>query len=321
MNQGSITYSSKQKKPGKTKAFFICLLIAAFLWLIHSLNTVYTYTLKVPVSFKNLPQNKKPLVQIPEKLTIDVKASGLKLALILLSKPLQELEIDFNTLKSTNRNQNFILSSSHLNFKNILKFETTVKHISPDTLYFSDKTGIQKNLPIKTPFYLKCKEGFGYKRPVTKPEFITVWGDSAVMKQLDTIYTQALNLNNLDKSVNKSLELIKPHPGIYISANEVNVNIEVERLIEQQVSLPIKDLYGGQKQSLSIFPSRVKVRFTSIQNAFNPADTALFQAMVDSRRMNKVSNKFPVFLGTLPGHVTVMSIEPKEVEVLIFKKP
>ena len=321
MNQSSTKYSPKPKKPGKTKAFFICLVISAFLWLIHSLNTVYTHTLKIPVSFKNLPQHKKPLVQIPEKLTVDVKASGLKLALILLSKPLNVLEIDFNTLKSSNKNQNFILSSSQLNFKSILKFETNIKHISPDTLYFSDKTGIQKNVPVKTPFYLRCKEGYGFKKPVISPEFITIWGDSLSMKNIDTVYTQALNLSNLDKSFVKNMELIKPSQGTYLSAAEVAIQVDVERLIEQQIQLSVKDIHQGNGQTVSIFPSRVKVRFTSIQNAFNASDTALFQAMVDTRKVNKLTNKFPVFLGTVPGHVTVMSIEPKEVEILIFKKP
>ena len=72
-----------KKKPSKTKAFFICLIISSLLWLFHSLNIVYTYTFKVPVNFKNIPQNKKPLIQIPEKLSIDVKASGLKLLLLI----------------------------------------------------------------------------------------------------------------------------------------------------------------------------------------------------------------------------------------------
>jgi hypothetical protein len=51
-----------------------------------------------------------------------------------------------------------------------------------------------------------------------------------------------------------------------------------------------------------------------------PEDTALFRAMIDSEKINKLTNKCPVFMSTLPGNVTIMNIEPKEVEILIFKK-
>jgi len=320
LNTSSSKYSSDKKKPGKTKAFFICLIIASFLWLVHSLNTVYTYTLKIPVAFKNQPQNKKPLFQIPEHLSLDVKASGLKLALILLNRPFKQLEIDFNALKSVNRDQNYVLSSSHLNFKSIFNFETQIKHISPDTLYFSEKNGYQKNVPVKVPLYMKCMEGFGYKKPAINPSFVTLWGDSALISKVDTIYTQALTLSNLNKSVSTQLELLKPDPQIYTSSGEASIFIEVARLVEQTIVLPVTDIHGSYQQHVSIFPSTVKVKFTAIQNSFNPEDTSLFRAMIDSEKINKLSKKCPVFLSTFPGHVTIMHIEPPEVEILIFKK-
>ncbi len=286
----------------------------------HSLNTVYTYTLKIPVSFKNQPQNKKPLFQIPEQLSLDVKASGLKLALILLNKPFKQLEIDFNTLKSVNRDQNYVLSSSHLNFKSIFNFETQIKHISPDTLYFSEKNGYQKNVPVKVPLYIKCKEGYGYKKPAINPSFVTLWGDSLLISKIDTIYTQALTLSKLNKSISTQLELLKPDPQVYTSSGEASIFIEVAKLVEQTISLPVTDIRASFQQHINIFPSTVKVKFTAIQNSFNPEDTCLFRAMIDSEKINKQSKKCPVFLSTFPGHVTIMDIEPQEVEILIFKK-
>lgn len=320
MNSGSSKYTSFAKKPGKTKAFFICLIIASFLWLAHSLNTVYTYTFKVPVVFKNLPQNKKPLIEIPDHVYVDAKASGLKLLLILLSSPYSQTEIDFNTLKSVNRNQNYVLSSSRLDFKNSLKFETQIRHISPDTLYFSEKTGFQKIVPVKIPMQLKCQEGYAFKKPVINPLFITIWGDTSIITRVDTIYTQPLTLNNMNSNVNTDLEFIKPGPGVYSTLNEANVFVEVDKLIEQTVTIPVGDLHHAPHSQVNIFPSRIKVRFTSLQNNFNGDDTTLFKATINSSRINKVTKKCPVSLSTVPGHVTVMDFEPKEVDILILKK-
>jgi len=318
--KSELKYSYEKKKPGKTKAFFICLAIAAFLWIVHSLNSVYNYNLKVPVVFRNIPRNKKPLIHLPEALSVDVKASGLRLALILFNRPFTALEVDFNTLKSVNRNQNYVLSSSHLDFKKVLRFETQIKHISPDTLYFSEKVGFQKNVPVKVPLYLKCEEGYGYKHPVITPAFVTIWGDTALTVKVDTIYTQPFTLTNMNKSVNTRLELLRPSTEIYSGVSEVNVSIEVDKLVEQSIFLSLSDVRHPAKGQIHIFPDRVQVRFTAIQNAFNSEDTALFRAMIDSDKINAATKKCPVFLSTVPGNVTVMDIQPKEVEIIIFHK-
>jgi YbbR domain-containing protein len=227
--KAELKYSYDKKKPGKAKAFFICLVIAAFLWVVHSLNSVYNYNLKVPVVFKNTPRNKVPL-------------------------------------------------------------------------------------------YLKCEEGFGYKRPVISPAFVTIWGDTALIDKIDTMYTQPFTLTNLNKSVNTRLELLRPSMEVYSGVNDVNVNIEVDRLVEQSIVLNLSDVRQNYGKQIQLFPARVKVRFTSIQNAFNLEDTALFRAMIDSDKLNALTKKCPVFLSTVPGNVTVMDIQPKEVEILIFHK-
>jgi hypothetical protein len=313
-------YSSNKKKPGKTKAFFICVVIASFLWLIHALNTVYTYNIKIPVVFNNLPENKKPLVEMPKQLSLDVKASGLKLCLILLNKPFTPVRVDFNTLAAINRNQNYILSSSHLDFKKTFRFETQIKHISPDTLYFSEKTGYQKIVPIKVPLFLKCAEGFGYKAPHINPAYTTIWGDTTIIKTIDTIYTQALTFNGVNQTINSNLSIIKPGKDVHTMLNSVNVIIDVDKLVEQTITLPISEFQALHGNNIAIFPSKVNVRYTSLQNAFNVADTGLFTAVINPSKINLATKKCLVYLTRLPANVTVMSIEPKEVEFLILKK-
>jgi hypothetical protein len=314
-------YSFKSRKPGKTKAFFICLLISAFLWVIHSLNTVYLYSFRIPVTYKNMPLNKRPVMQLPDVLTVDVKASGLKIALMLLSRPFKTLEIDFNALKKTNRNRNYLLSASGIQLKKVLKFETQVRHITPDTLYFSEKTGFQKSVPVKVPLYIRCSEGYGYSKPVINPPYVTIWGDTTAVEKTDTMYTQPLTLTDVNRPVSENVQFIRPSENIYTSVNEANVRLDVARLIEYTVSVPITDVSNSQERQSNIYPPRTTVRFTAIQNAFHPSDTASFRALIDSRRADRRSGKCSVYLGTTPGNVTVMEIAPREVEVLILGAP
>ena len=97
--------------------FFICLCLATLLWIIHALNVNYKFTLNVPVKFLNLPSNKVIVGDLPDKLSIDIKASGLKLLLINLKKELQELTIDFNSLKTNAKSQAYSISNGNFNLK------------------------------------------------------------------------------------------------------------------------------------------------------------------------------------------------------------
>ncbi len=312
-------YPLKMKKPGKTKAFFICLGIATFLWLVHSLNRIYPYTFKIPVEFRNIPVNKRPMLELPEYITVDVKASGLKLALIQLNESNRNFVIDFNKLKTVNREQNYILSSSEINLNKRFRFEAQIKGISPDTLYFSEKTGYQKIVPVKVPLYIKCKEGYGYKRPILQPAFLTIWGDTNIIEKIDTLFTQALSLNNLSQSTHAQLQLIKPSAEIHTTTNDISVRLDVARLIQETVTIPVQSLKSKQNQQVRLFPSSVKVRFTSLQNAFTLADTLQFKAQVNVEKVNPKTNKCTVFLGNTPNQITVLEIEPREVEILILK--
>lgn len=312
-------YSSSSKKPGKTKAFFICLIISSFLWLIHALNTVYTKDFEVPVSFKNLPQNKKPQYKLPSELTIKLKASGLKLALILLNKPFHPLEIDFNNLKSINRNQNYILSGSPLNLKSVFNFETQIKQIIPDTLYFSEKSGFQKTVPVKVPLHIKCKEGYGFNTPRIVPSEVVIWGDSNSVNRVDTMYTQSLSLTDLKTNYSSTFEILRPSADVYSSTSEAEISIEVNKLFENSILLPISDIKQGYYKQINIFPSRVTLKYTSLAGKFNTEDTLLFKVNINSEKINKQNHKCPVFVSQTPGNVTVMEIEPKEVEILIIK--
>ncbi len=320
MATNSNIFESTFKKPGKTKAFFICLLIASFLWVVHALNTVYTYNFSIPVEFKNLPADKKPLMQLPQVINADVKASGLKLGLMLLRQPFKSLSIDMNGLKTVNRGQHYVLSGSPIDFESIFHFETTIRHLSPDTLYFTDRTGFEKNIPIKVPMNISCREGFGFKKPTISPSFITIWGDSNVLQSVDTVYTQMLNLTQITNNVSENIPVIKPGSGIYTSLNQVHVQIDVDRLVEHQLTIPIKDIQQHPGKSINIFPAFARIKFTTLQGSFLPEDSLLFKVMVNSERRNHRTNKFPVILGTVPGHVTVIDYEPKEADILILSK-
>jgi hypothetical protein len=139
-----------------------------------------------------------------------------------------------------------------------------------------------------------------------------------MLDKIDTIYSQPLTLTNLNKSVVSNLDLLRPSNEVYSAVNEVNVFIDVSRLIEHTTMVPVKTVRPTSEQ-VNIFPAFVKVTYTSIQNSLNEDSTA-FKMLIDIEKLNKLTKKCPVFIGEAPPNITIMNVEPKEVEVMIFKK-
>ncbi len=304
---------------GKASAFLICLAISGFLWLSHSLNRPYFYSLNIPVRFINLPANKTLLSELPNELRFDIKTSGLKLFFVLLNRPFNEMTVDFNSLKGDNKSQSYAISSGNINLKSATKFDVDIKKISPDTLFFAAKRGVNKNVPVRPIIVANADKGFILGKPVLNPAFITINGDSASLRNIDSISTVPLYLNQMNTNYSGKLNLVRPSESVYLNLNEVSVNITADKLLQKEIEIEITALNCPVGFTPKLFPAKVKVKFSSAKNDFNDISEKNFKAVVNFSKQKKQINKLPVELSILPTQAHVLSIEPQETEFLLMK--
>lgn len=305
---------------GKLSAFVVCLFISAFLWISHTLNRTYSYSLYVPVKFVNLPVNKTLLSELPTNLRFDIRTSGLRLLFVLLNRPFKEITVDFNTLKADNKLQTYAISSGNINLKSATKVDVDVKMISPDTLYFAAKRGLNKNVPVKPVVFASAEQGFIVSKPLVNPSYITINGDSASLASIDSISTAPLYLNQLTSNYVGKLKLVTPSDDVYLNMTEVSVSIQTDKLLEKEIEVPVTAINCKANCTAKLFPSKVKIKFSSAGNDFNDISEKSFKAVVNLEKQKRDSNKLPVELSTLPTGAHILSIEPEEVEFLIFRK-
>jgi len=306
----------KQKKPSKLSAFFICLLVATLLWLLHSLNTVYTKQFSIPIEFKNYPQNKL-MIEIPKDIKVSVKASGLKLFMIGLTEPFPVLRVDLNDVKSDASRSKFYLSSNMGEIKKMFQFKADIRRVQPDTISFINNEGTQKQVPVKVPLHINYAKGYTVKLIKVDPAWVVITGEAADLEGVDTVYTSPLSLNDQRSDQIKTMSLINPNNKISLNVTVVNLSINVGKLVEKEISVPIKFENVDEHFKYSLFPSKVKVKYSGVFGEAG-ADTSLLKVFVDlSQRKN---NKLNVNVKLLSEQITVLSFEPKEVEFLMIKK-
>ncbi|HWY11272.1 MAG TPA: CdaR family protein [Bacteroidia bacterium] len=305
---------------GKLSAFIVCLIISGFLWLSHALNTTYFYSLNIPVTFSNLPANKTLLSELPSQLRFDIKTSGLKLLFVLLNRPFSPIMVDFNSLKGDNKSQTYAISSGNINLKQYTKLDVDIKKISPDTLFFAAKRGVNKNVPIKAIVFANGEKGFVLSKPNINPTYITINGDSASLSNIDTISTAPLYLNQLSTNYIGKLALVKPAESVYLNLTEVNVSIQADKLLQREIEVPVTAINCPQNFAPKLFPATVRIKFSSAKNDFSGITEKSFKAVVNFNKQKKEINKLPVEITILPTEAYILSVEPSEVEFLIFRQ-
>lgn len=304
---------NSKNKPGKTKAFFICLLFAFAFWLIHDLSKIKSITLNVDVEYKNIPPFLLPMNELPPKLTLNLNGTGLKLLLTSFYAK-KKINIDFNQMVNL-KNANQISLSKFFNQNSPLPLNLKVIAVLPDTLYFIVPKGSQKNVVVKSNLQINCKAGYGLELIEASPKFITIYGNQDLLKNIDTVYTESLQLFEIDKGDNYSLKLIKLNDSLVYSTDHYSVKTDVQRLMERIVDLPIKIKDQQFYRSAHCYPKTVKVKYTVAQNDYVLNDTLSFKAEVFITK----GPKHPVVITTKPGKANILNIEPKEVELVLLK--
>lgn len=297
----------------------MCLAIAFLLWLGNALNKNYTHTLRIPVKFLNLPVNKVIIGEIPEKLEITIKTSGLKLIFIGLQKLTTELIIDFNSLKTNAKSQTYSISNANFELNSLLNFNVDILKIRPDTLFFtSDKTK-SKTIPIKLITNFSFEKGYALvNKPILNPSYISISGDSINLKQIDTIYTQPLILTNINQSINTIAILSKPSANVNYNTKEIKVNLNVDRFTENTITIPISILNKPNEKIVKLIPNQTSITYLIGMNSFKQVNENSFKAIVDYDQIKNNNKQLTIELIRVPSEVKLIKTEPITISYLKY---
>lgn len=319
-SSNAITRIRRRLFSKKIATFMICLSVASLLWVVHALNINYKYSLSVPVTFLNLPTNKLIVGDLPEKLQIDIKASGLKLVFISLKKNINQLTIDFNSLKTNAKSHAYSISNGNFNLKSAINFDVDILKIRPDTLFFSLNKGNSKLVPVRANVLSNCALGYSIvSKPIITPAYINVTGDSIALLKLDTIYTQLINLKDVNQNYSATIALKKTVSGINYTTKDVQVSFEVDRLTEAKLKIPIQIQNKNTKETIKLIPEFVTISYLVAMKEYDNVDVNSFKATVNYNQIKLKQKTLAVEITRMPSDVKILKIEPSNISYLIYK--
>jgi hypothetical protein len=315
-----VTKVKKQFLSKKFFTFIICLGIASLLWVMHALNLNYKHVLHVPVKFINLPTHKIIVGDLPEKLDVEIKTSGLKLLFIVFSKRNAELVIDFNSLISNAKTQAYTISNGNFSLKDNINFNVDIIKIRPDTLFFTSTNANARLIPVKLNLKTEMSSCYAItSKPIITPAYISVSGDSISIAKIDTVYTDLTIVKDISKNYNAFISLKNTNKNVHYNVKEVQVSFNVDRLTEASIELPVEFVNNNSSQTIKLLPSFVTVKYLVSMKDFDLINANSFKATVNYKQVQEKQKILQVELLRKPSEVKILRIEPSTISYLIYK--
>ncbi len=309
----------------KALIFAFFLTISIVIWLLKALEKNYATQIDYPIRYRNFPDDKTLIGDLPDHLKLDVYAHGYVLLQHKISSRYIPLVLNVNsfTLKPFRERDSafYFLETRFLRdyIDKQLSPEFEILDVKPDTLVFPFAEVEEKRIRVKQNFDFQLEQQMILKQaPLIEPDSIMVTGPDYILDTLKTVYTQGddLGVISKDKKIETGLQSIEYttfHP------EKVSIKIEVERFTEKTLSIPIRVNGAPDTVNIITFPKQIALSCQVGLSNYEKVQSEMFTASVNYSEIQDGLARLEVKLTKSPDFVRAIKYNPKTIEYLIKK--
>jgi len=293
----------------------ISFLFSVILWASISLSNDYYATFQVPLKLVDFQQGLTSGSKLPEKVSIKVKGKGWKLVTAKLGS-----ESEYVVTANGDTGKRYINLSNYLSENQWLSSDVEVIDISPDTLTFNIEKITSKKLKIEPDVEVSFRDGYGFATPVTvQPDSVVVHGPVSELKNMSTVPTVPIKLENLSDKLDMKINLDKKN-GMSFSENSVLVTLNVQRIVDKVIEdVPVNILDVPADRDVVLLPNKINIGIHGGIDILGKLTGDDFRAYVNYRDvvLDTLGGIIPKLES--PGNVSVQYIKPDQLRYIIKK--
>ena len=303
--------------------FFLFLALSIVLWQFTNLAKPISVNKAVKVRFE-VPKNDYQLIS-DSILSIDtrVTATGLRL---LFNSPYNKI-YSLSTESMIESNNEFYLIPSDVESQLQKNFgeAIAIEKIFAAELKIPLARIASKKVPVSPNISLSFKQNYILKGDlILKPDSVKISAPETILKDISSINTVALKLDNLTKSVNQPLAIDFSQLGLSsIEQEQAVVNAEVVRFSEMVYEVPIllPEFENGMR--LAVFPSNAQVVCKASADVLKALDSGAFGVTVDfdfSQSLDSLPSRLPLKFSYSPSNVLEVFFSNDRVNYILEKQ-
>lgn len=154
-----------------------------------------------------------------------------------------------------------------------------------------------------------------------QPDSIDISGPMSVLASLQACRTDSLLRYQLKSNVKTSVAVQPPLKGLTLSPSAVTVAIAIEQFTEKSLFVPLQVANMPAKDSIMVFPERVKITCRTGLSQYNNIDAKDFSVAVNLKdiALQEGKNTVPIQLTKFPKNVKSIRYTPQAAEFFIIK--
>lgn len=299
--------------------FLFFVFISASFWCVQELEDDFTTDIILPLKLTNVPEGVLITTPLPQSTTLTLHGKGVDLLPFLLKARLDTLDIAYSVSVANRPTGRIDITLSQLQqiLKGRLPNNVTIQSISTDTLAYYYNQGLHKRLPVLLSGTIEPDQQYAITRIAIFPDSVDVYAPHAMLDTMNAIYTNPVNLTQLNKSTRVKVSLTS-QSGMKARPDSVTMRADVDILTRQSISVQVSGLNFPADKTLRTFPSVVRVNYLATDEQQQKIDPSQFVVGITYEELLNVSTgKFRPRLTGKPEQVSGTLIDPVEVDFLI----
>ncbi|MCX6182154.1 MAG: CdaR family protein [Bacteroidetes bacterium] len=301
--------------------FVACLILSALFWLLLSLSEEYNEFVVLKVRYKNLPDDKVLLHQLPAEAKVLIKAKGFKILGVRSGLSQEEIIIDFKNINFQKRGDYYRydwVNAQHLSDLSSPENSFSILSVQPDTFPIVMDYKLSKVLPVR----FSNKSSFAQNLKIIGsvaifPDSVHVTGARHLLNNLTYLYTDSVHFTNYEGPVEKQVKLRIPEGTTVSEGNTVLLKFLMQSLKNRSFELTITAVNVPQGEELKLLPGVVKVNFLATDSTYNILNKKDFLVTADYRDVIISQNKIEVHLEKFPAGIELPGLAPAKVEYIL----
>ncbi len=310
----------------KVLIFGFFLTVSVILWLIIALGKQYNDTISFPVNYKNFPESKVLIDDLPDNLTLNVNADGFTLLRFRLSSRFTPISFSVNSfqmnrLPGPDSSSFYIetrLARDHITSQ--LSNEITLNRISPDTLVFRFSEVKSRKVPVIAAFRYQLDKQLILRNSLAfDPDSVVASGPDFILDTLTAVYTDDSDVGKISRSTSRNVDL-KSIRFVYFRESEVNVGFDIEQFTEKTMNIPVEIANLPKRLHMQAFPRYIQLTCQVGLSNYEKLEPSHFRAHIDYNEIAAAQgSKLKVVISKQPAFVQAVRFNPKTVEYIIEK--
>lgn len=300
----------------KIFAFTFAMLFSVALWFIVNMGRDYNMTMMLPIQITNLPEDIALSTEVPENAAVSVSGEGWSLFNLHINPPEIKLNVEAQQVNMFEQVRQQISSMT----------DVSVMQVDPMFLEIETEVRESKKVPVVSRVIVLTENQYGVLgSPRVSPDSVTVTGPLSRIEELEAWNTESSEIEDVSSSLDVTVNLEQPDPGISIDPTSVTFEAEIAEFTEAEVRIPVRSRGLPSGRAVSFSPSSILVRYyVPLDQYTDVQDIRPFVAFVDFERLEqdttglispqleKVTDEYDVRLRSFqPTRVSYYNIVPE----------